>query len=1143
MSVINKILTVLLFTTISICGYSQEQHLAELIPAGGGTFALMDAKYLRDGYRSVTRITERDSITTDRRKYGMLVYVKNTDSVYQLKSTALSNDNWVAFKLGSSSNLLNSDNNWTGNNSYPYISLRNFYDTTVAVKLGYINNSSSSGNNAVAYLPSIVNRGLLGTVDTVAYRSWVRDSFNNGNVFDTSKNYTITGNWLFKTPLIVKGNNQQFQIYDNNNTKRVVIGATASGTSSMYLSDQSGIATTQLNSDGSIIAGNLTLTNSNLYDDGSARFKDTVTAAAIVADRLHSKTYPYGIDLAGGSGYFQNVLQSAQVFPQNQLGLPDTVIEGFIGTNSIAMHNNIPYYYTGSNQIWHPFYTGGSYSAGYGLNLTGTTFKVDSNVIMPKIDSNYLFITPTYFNANKGSGSITGNSPTISSSTVPLTYWNGTNHIGYTSAAVIDTVTGNITGTGAIKSSKGLLDSTSNVGIVTPTKSSLKLNNSNFIDSLTGRNATLLGNTKTGSGSTIVLSGSPTLTLPNISAINVLGGILSFPTGGNGTVALRGDTGTYFYPYSSNPKGYGTGTISRVTAGTNMTGGGTSGTVTLNADTTTGATKLATQGYVLRNAGGGGGTPTLVSITKSIIDDSILANKLIAGTFYLISGVNNSLYGGTDIILQATSTNALSLIGEGKFYNPKYTQSIAGYGIWNNLSTWATALTSGTFQPNETVTGDNGATAQLFSNLDANEFINLGTVDWTAASNITGNSSGATANISSVTLKTYAIGDKAIWGGKVWTNTTGNVGSSTDVMNLDGTNWTVVAYNTTDYNVVWDDIQYDYSNDLIVYRKDKANNVVSTSEGNEKYNNDNYSGYPTIALFQWGNDYDYYYSGKGVGNNIVDGSYVESVNFCGYTFIYNSFTQNSSYQGNSTDFSSYFNNNTLSSLSSFSTNTISSSSGFNNNTLSSSSSFYNNTLSSSSFSTNTLSSSYFSTNTLSGSYFGNNTLSNSSFNDNTLNSSYFGNNTLSSSSSFSTNTLSGSSFNNNTLSSSSGFNNNTLSSSSFYNNTLSNSYFGNNTLSSSYFSNNTLSSSTLQNCFLNDGTNYIRYNSLLSSSSIDGVVMQGGSTIENNTLTEQSSYNGVTISGGSVFKWNKIQLNFTYNTTPQTTDITKHIFQ
>jgi len=83
-----------------------------------------------------------------------------------------------------------------------------------------------------------------------------------------------------------------------------------------------------------------------------------------------------------------------------------------------------------------------------------------------------------------------------------------------------------------------------------------KLNKSNFIDSLTGRNATLLGNATTGSGSTIVLSGSPTLTLPNIAAISVSRGILSFPTGGSDTVALRGDTTTYFYPYSSNPKNY-----------------------------------------------------------------------------------------------------------------------------------------------------------------------------------------------------------------------------------------------------------------------------------------------------------------------------------------------------------------------------------------------------------------------------------------------------------------------------------------------------------------------------------------------------------------------------------------------------------
>jgi hypothetical protein len=45
----------------------------------------------------------------------------------------------------------------------------------------------------------------------------------------------------------------------------------------------------------------------------------------------------------------------------------------------------------------------------------------------------------------------------------------------------------------------------------------------------------------------------------------------------------------------------GIGDITGVTAGTNITGGGASGSVTVNADTATGTTKLATQGFVARN--------------------------------------------------------------------------------------------------------------------------------------------------------------------------------------------------------------------------------------------------------------------------------------------------------------------------------------------------------------------------------------------------------------------------------------------------------------------------------------------------------------------------------------------------------------
>lgn len=59
-------------------------------------------------------------------------------------------------------------------------------------------------------------------------------------------------------------------------------------------------------------------------------------------------------------------------------------------------------------------------------------------------------------------------------------------------------------------------------------------------------NTTILGNTTTGSGSSIVLSGSPTLTLPNISAINVSGGIAALPTG-SGTLAYRSTLGINGY--------------------------------------------------------------------------------------------------------------------------------------------------------------------------------------------------------------------------------------------------------------------------------------------------------------------------------------------------------------------------------------------------------------------------------------------------------------------------------------------------------------------------------------------------------------------------------------------------------------------
>ena len=45
------------------------------------------ANEILGGYHTVNTYTDRDAITYDRRTFGMLVYVLNTDEFYQLKTT------------------------------------------------------------------------------------------------------------------------------------------------------------------------------------------------------------------------------------------------------------------------------------------------------------------------------------------------------------------------------------------------------------------------------------------------------------------------------------------------------------------------------------------------------------------------------------------------------------------------------------------------------------------------------------------------------------------------------------------------------------------------------------------------------------------------------------------------------------------------------------------------------------------------------------------------------------------------------------------------------------------------------------------------------------------------------------------------
>jgi hypothetical protein len=317
-------------------------------------------------------------------------------------------------------------------------------------------------------------------------------------------------------------------------------------------------------------------------------------------------------------------------------------------------------------------------------------------------------------------------------------------------------------------------------------------------------------------------------------------------------------------------------------------------------------------GILKVQCGGGGGGQIAFTKTKAEIDALIAGDDLVAGALYEITGVHPTLYNdgttsGTTIYLRAISTNQLEVQGIGKFYNPKYNKSIDGFGIWDNkmYGTFANIVGTFDYQNKEAVTTNNAATGVLL----AEGMIQWVSGDWSAATSIIGDVSGATADVAGFVSPSYGVGDKVIWGGYSWTNVNGNIGASVDVLNLNA-EWTKNVYDTTNYNISYDVIEYDYANDFIVRRYNKEANIdVKCSKVQYDYFVDNGVSIHPISVQQWGNNYDLSF-GKGQLSIIGNGGYNESVNFSGtyqanLTFVNNSGQNNltfgsGSYQDNLT---------------------------------------------------------------------------------------------------------------------------------------------------------------------------------------------------------------------------------------------------
>ena len=291
--------------------------------------------------------------------------------------------------------------------------------------------------------------------------------------------------------------------------------------------------------------------------------------------------------------------------------------------------------------------------------------------------------------------------------------------------------------------------------------------------------------------------------------------------------------------------------------------------------------------------------------TYAEISATMAAGLLIPGAFYKITNATTSSSntclqdGGVSVILQAVTSASLSETGVGLFWVPNYENPNVptappddNYCVWTDTARLELDGISGHFDYNEyvyfysnetenstyayvqgmptdnwvTIRYENTASAQFFA--DSNNFIGL---------SMEGDSTGETADVLGFSYtSSYAIGNKVIWGGRVWQNLSGSVGyaysegpGNTDFATyLNPEDWAVVAYNDTDYTLVANEIKYEFEVDNISYRADATNKVSSDWQISIDWG----WGYNSIKYFPWGN--------YGVINNTFDN--VELSNFVNY---------------------------------------------------------------------------------------------------------------------------------------------------------------------------------------------------------------------------------------------------------------------
>lgn len=312
-------------------------------------------------------------------------------------------------------------------------------------------------------------------------------------------------------------------------------------------------------------------------------------------------------------------------------------------------------------------------------------------------------------------------------------------------------------------------------------------------------------------------------------------------------------------------------------------------------------------------------------ITLTEAQYKVTNSQLVPNKMYKITGVHKNkilpafeiLYddgtnSGTTIYLRALTNTKFEIEGYGEFYNPKYSQedygtdSVPGTVVASSGSTYTTDTAV-------TTTGGSGTgmTVDIIANTPdgwvLNVVINDPGTGYVAGDVITidGGDNSATFTYSEGlylyniwdgdnpdpnAIPGYNVGDVVYWGGYAWTNVRGGTGTADDILTLNSEDWTKVPYsNTTHYNKVLDEIEYDYANDWIQRRTSGTIDIFfpytywNSSENNWSALSGSFSvDIHGISACQWGNvlreDGDGVW---GVGLILANDAYIECINFKG----------------------------------------------------------------------------------------------------------------------------------------------------------------------------------------------------------------------------------------------------------------------